>query len=221
MLFKGENCLSTEEKKSKLFRLSGKTTKLVRLSLLIIIIVIIGSLVFLYVDKYLQNQETTRSASFTESIQKLAVLATAQAHTKTVIQQPSNKILGLNVPGFERTLFMVVPGDVTAGIDLKNFSKKDFTLDTKTKVIHISLPHAKIVQEPSIDHENVIMYQDTGMFRSDFKLEDSNPKFKQAQQQLKAESIHSGLLKKADDNAREILKTFFESQGYKATVTFK
>lgn len=191
-----------------------------------IVIGVIVSLVILFAwYVYLQKEETLKSASVIESIQKLATLATVQEHTKTIFSEEDNKLFGKSIsfdfPGSKRTLFMVVPGEVTAGVDLKNLTKKDITLDTNTKAIHITLPHATIVQAPSIDSKDIQTFSSEGIFRSDvnwekgFQLEDA------AKQKIKEEAIQSGLLKTAEDNARLALQDFFKNLNYTVTVTFK
>jgi hypothetical protein len=191
-----------------------------------IVIGVIVSLIIVFVGHvYLQKGETLKSASVIESIQKLATLATVQEHTKTIISKKDNKLFGKSIPwdipGLKRTLFMVVPGEVTAGVDLKSLTKKDITLDTNTKAIHITLPQATIVQAPSIDSKNIQTFSSEGMFRSDvnwdegFQLEDL------AKQNIKKEAIQSGLLKTAEDNARLALQGFFKNLNYTVTVNFK
>jgi hypothetical protein len=193
-----------------------------------IVLVVIASLAVLIAGTvYLQKGATLKSASVVVSIQKLATLATAQAHVKTIISEEDNKLFGkdipfdFDIPGSKRTLFLVVSGEVTAGVDLKDLTKKDITLDTKKKTIHITLPHAAIVQAPSIDSKNIQTFSSEGLFRSEpnwdegFKLEDH------AKQKIEKEAIQAGLLKTAEDNARLALQDFFEILNYTVTVTFK
>jgi hypothetical protein len=187
---------------------------------------VIVSLVIIFAwNVNLQKGETLKSASVVESIQKLATLATAQAYIQTTISKEDYKLFGVSIPidfpGSKRTLFLVAHGEVTVGVDLKNLTKKDITLDNKTKAIHITLPHATIIQEPSIDSKNIIAFSKEGMFRSEpnekewFKQEDL------AKQKIKEEAIQSGLLKTAEDNARTALEGFFKNLNYTVTVTFK
>lgn len=187
--------------------------------------VIVSLVIFFAWKVYLQKEETLNSASAVERIQKLATLATAQTHIKTIIPKEDNKLFGKSIPwdfpGSKRTLFMVVPGEVTAGVDLKKLTKKDITLDTDKKEIHITLPHATIVQEPSIDSKDIQLYSSEGIFRSDvnweegFKLED------RAKQKIKEEAIQFGLIKIAEDNARIALQDLSKNLDYTVTVTFK
>jgi hypothetical protein len=188
---------------------------------------VIVSLVILFAGYvYLQKGETLKSASAVESIQKLATLATAQAHIKTVVSIEDKKLFGKSIPwdipGSKRTLFMVVPGEVTAGVNLKNLTKKDITLDTNTKAIHITLPHATIVQSPSIDLKKIQRYSSEGIFRSSVtNWEDGSQLADLAKQKMKKEAKQFGLLKTAEDNARLALEDFFKNLNYTVTVTFK
>jgi hypothetical protein len=193
-----------------------------------IVVGVIVSLVIIFAWNFnLQKGETLNSASVVERVQKLATLATVQAHITTYLTEEDNKLLGISIPndihipGSKRTLFMVVPGEVTAGVDLKKLTKKDITLDTDKKAIHITLPHATFVQEPSIDSKNIISFSKEGMFRSE-----PNEKewFKQeglAQQKMKKDAKESGLLKTAENNARIALQEIFNNLDYTVTVTFK
>ena len=190
------------------------------------IVMVIVSLVILFAGYvYLQKGETLKSSSVVESIQKLATLATAQAHIKTIIPKEDNKLFGKSIPfdfpGSKRTLFMVVPGEVTAGVDLKNLTKKEITLDTDKKAIHITLPHATIVQEPSIDSKDILLFSSEGIFRSEIDWEEGFQLEDAAKQKIKEEAEQFGLLKTAEDNARLALTDFFENLDYTVTVTFK
>lgn len=192
-----------------------------------IVIGVIVSLVILFAGyTYLQKGETLKSASVVESIQKLATLATAQGHIKTIVSQEDNKLFGKSIPwdipGSKRTLFMVVPGEVTAGVDLENLTKEDVTLDTDKKAIHITLPHATIVQDPSIDLKKIQPYSSEGIFRSSvINWDDGSQLADLAKQKIKEEAIQFGLLKTAEDNARLALQEFFKNLNYTVTVTFK
>lgn len=174
---------------------------------------------------YLQKgEETLKSTSVVESIQKLATLATAQAHIKTIISKEDKKLFGMSIPwdfpGSKRTLFLAVPGDVTAGVDLKSLTKNDITLDIDKKAIHITLPHATIVQT-STDSKNIMAFSNEGMFRSEPNGEEWFKQEELAKQKIKKEAKESGLLKTAEDNARIALKDFFKNLDYTVTVTYK
>lgn len=187
----------------------------------------IGIIVLLFAwNVYLQKEETLKSATVVESVQKLATLTTAKAHIKTIVSKEDKKLFGKNIsfdfPGTKKTLFMVVPGEMTAGVDLKNLTKKDISLDTKKKEIRITLPHASFVQEPSIDTKSIQTFSSEGIFRSSNVNWDEGSELEDiAKQKIKKEARESGLLKTAEDNARIALQDVFKNLNYTVTVTFK
>jgi hypothetical protein len=111
---------------------------------------------------------------------------------------------------------------VTAGVDLENLTKKDINLDTDKKTIHITLPHATIVQAPSIDLKKIEQYSSEGIFRSSVtNWDDGSQLADVAKQKIKKEAIQFGLLKTAEENARLALQEFYKNINYTVTVTFK
>lgn len=174
---------------------------------------------------FFKSQTTLKSASAVESIKNLSTLATAQAHIKTVVSREDNKILGKEIsfdfPGSKRTLFLVVNGDVTAGINFDGVTKKDITIDTTNKIIHITLPHATFIQEPSLDLENIQTFSDEGLFRSEVNWEEGFEQAEIAEQNIKEEAIEIGLLTTAEDNAILTLNNFFKNLGYTVNITFE
>ncbi|MBO0959667.1 DUF4230 domain-containing protein [Neobacillus sp. MM2021_6] len=190
-----------------------------------IVIGVIVGLVISFAGDFLHKGETIKSATVVESVQKLATLATVQAHIETIVSKEDSKLFGKNIsfyfPGTKRTFFLVASGEVTAGVDLKNLTKKDIILDTNTKAIHITLPHATIVQEPSIDSKNIQIFSNEGLFRSEPNGKEGFEQEDLAKQKIKKKAKESGLLKTAEDNARTALQDFYKIQDYTVTVTFK
>lgn len=174
---------------------------------------------------YMQKTAAYTSGSVVASVQKLSTLATAQAHVKTIISKEDNKLFGktisFNLPGTQRTIFLVVPAEVTAGVDLKDVTKKDLALNPKTKTISITLPHATIVQDPSIDLKNIQTFSNDGILRGNISLNEGYQLADLAKQKVKQDALQSGLLKTAEDNATIALQDFFKNLGYTVTVNFK
>lgn len=164
------------------------------------------------------NQETV---TFVERVQELATLATAEAHMKTVIHQEDNKnFLNINLPGTKRELLLVVPATVIAGVDLEGITSKDMVINEETKEINITLPHAKLIQEPSLQMDKIQVLDNSGLFRADIKMDEGFEKAAEAQKQIQQEAISAGLLGTAEKNAEKVLKEFFKNIGYTVNVTF-
>ncbi|WP_248278568.1 DUF4230 domain-containing protein [Bacillus sp. DNRA2] len=168
------------------------------------------------------KQETT---IFVEDVQKLATLATAEAHVKTVIKQTDNKIFGKDIkrdlPGTKQELLLIVPATVVVGVDLNKVSKRDMKINEKEKELEIVLPPAEFIQDPAIQMDQVITYSEEGLFRQEPKWDEGYDFAAQAQQQIKEEVKESGLLKTAEKNAEKVLKEFFRKLGYSVKVSIK
>jgi hypothetical protein len=204
----------------------SKRTASVKSWILGIVILFIVCLIGVFVGKdYFQKEETLKSAAVVESIHKLSTLATAQAQIKTILSKEDNKLFGKSIsfdfPGSKRTLFLVVPGVVTAGVDLKNLTEKNVDMDSKTKTIMITLPHATIIQDPSLDLKGIQTFSSEGVFRSDANWDEGFQMADLAKQRIKKEAVDSGLLKIAEDNARLALQNFFGNLDYDVEVNFK
>jgi hypothetical protein len=151
-------------------------------------------------------------------------LATAEACIKEVIHVEDNKIFGKdiakNLPGTKRELLLIVPATVIAGVDLKGITSKDMVINEETKEIDITLPHAKLIQEPSVQTDKILTYENGGLFRADTKMDEGIEKVAEAQEQMRQNAISAGLLDTAEKNAEKVLKEFFKNIDYKVNVTF-
>jgi hypothetical protein len=168
------------------------------------------------------NKEST---TFVEQVQDLAVLATAEAHVKVIMEQEDNKLFGkdisIDVPGTKRELLLVVPASVIAGVDLKAINSDDVKIDEKERRMEIILPHAAFIQDPAIQMDQVKTFSDEGLFRSETKWDEGFNLAAEAQDEILAESKAIGLLQTAEKNAEKVLKEFFGNLGYTVEISFK
>jgi len=162
------------------------------------------------------------SVTFVEHVQELATLATAEAHMKAVLHEEDNKKIfwSINLPGTKRELLLVVPATVIAGVDLKGITSEDLVIDEETKEIDISLPHAKLIQDPSLQMDKIQAIDNSGIFRGNVKWDEGFDLTAKAQEQIRQDAISVGLLVTAEKNAEKALKEFFKNIGYTVNVTF-
>jgi hypothetical protein len=161
------------------------------------------------------------SVTFVERVQKLATLATAEAHMKEVLYQEDNKnFLNINLPGTKREVLLVVPATVIAGVDLKGITSKDMDINEETKEIDITLPHADLIQEPSVQMDKIQALDKNGLFRADVKMDEGFELAAEAQEKIRQGAISSGLLDTAEKNAEKVLKELFKNIGYTVNVKF-
>ncbi|MDZ5711154.1 DUF4230 domain-containing protein [Jeotgalibacillus haloalkalitolerans] len=171
------------------------------------------------------DNQQQRSATFVEQIKDMNALATSQAFVKTVIDEKDNEVFGLDIkwklPGTERRVFLVVPGTVLAGIDMDQLSEDDVEVNEEEKTVSLTLPRAKLLQDPAIQADEVETFTTEGIFRSAINLEESIDYIAVAQEKIKKEAIEQGVLERAEINAELALTEFFEFTGYDADITFE
>ncbi|MGD6776348.1 DUF4230 domain-containing protein [Sutcliffiella horikoshii] len=165
------------------------------------------------------------SVTYVESVQELATLATVKAHMKVVIEEEDNKIFGKNISmnllGTKREILVVVPSTVIAGVDLYEVTSKDMVINEDTKEIHITLPHAQLIQEPALQMDKIVTYVDGGLFNDNVDWEEGFDLASKAQEQTRQEAIAVGLLESAEENAEIVLKEFFKNINYTVNVKFE
>ena len=93
-------------------------------------------------------------------------------------------------------------------------------INEETKEIDITLPHAELIQEPSVQMDKIQTFVDGGLFRDDVKWDEGFDLADKTQEQISQEAISEGLLTTAEKNAEKVLKEFFKNIGYTINVTF-
>jgi hypothetical protein len=198
--------------------LKASKLNIILVLVILVLLVIIGSG---GLRLFVGSTSKQESVTFVERVQELATLATAEAHMKEVIHQEEAKnFLNINLPGTKRELLLVVPATVIAGVDLKEITSKDMDINEETKEIDITLPHAKLIQDPSIQMDKIQAVDKNGIFRVDIKMNEGFEKAAEAQEKIRQAAISEGLLDTAEKNAEKVLKEFFKNIGYRVNVTF-
>lgn len=201
----------------KSFLKAGVMKIILPMVILVFLIVITLGGIRLFSDSTFKQESVT----FVERVQELATLATAEAYMKVVIKQEENKTFwNKNLPGTKRELLLVVPATVIAGVDLKGITSEDMVINEETNEIDITLPHAKLIQDPSVQLDKIQGLDKNGLFRADIKMDEGFEKAAEAQEQIRQEAISAGLLDTAEKNAEKVLKEFFKNIGYTVNVTF-
>lgn len=178
------------------------------------------------VKNYLFSERTSavEKGSFVEQMKDLSSLASAQAYVKAVIEMEDNEIFGkkinMNVPGTKRKLLVIIPANVTAGVNLDALKENDLKINEKAKTIELVLPKAEIIQEPTLEFDQVQLFSVEGVFRDEVNWEEAYQLADEAKEQVKKEAIHQGLLHTAEKNAKKTLTEFYQQLGYHVTIQF-
>ncbi|RYI28957.1 DUF4230 domain-containing protein [Bacillus infantis] len=194
---------------------------LLLLSLIMIGILLTAGIFYFYTGSSAQEEK----GSFIEQVRGLSTLASSQALVKAVIEKEDNELFGRQIetdlPGTKRKLLLIVPGTVTAGVDLEQVGEKDIKVSEEDKRIEVSLPKASILQEPSLDLEHVQTFSASGIFRDDVNWDEAYSLAAEAKELVEAEAIDQGILELAEKNAEKTISEFFGRLGYEASVSYK
>ncbi|MBY0097511.1 DUF4230 domain-containing protein [Mesobacillus maritimus] len=195
------------------------------LTIVLILLFISGLGIFTYTNLFAGTTYKSESFSMVESVQDLATLATAEAFVTTIIKEEDHKLfnkdINVNLPGTKRTLLLIVPATVLAGVDLQLVSAENMEINEETKEISITIPHAQLIQEPSIQMDKVQTYSEEGLFRSEVHWDEGFDLAVKAKEQIEHEAIELGILSKAEESAVQVLSSFFEHLGYRSTISFE
>jgi hypothetical protein len=198
----------------------------IRILTIVLILLFISALgIFTYTKLFAGHTYKSESFSMVESIQDLATLATAEAFVTTIIKEEDNKLfnkdINVNFPGTKRTLLLIVPATVLAGVDLQLVSAENMEINEETKEISLTIPHAQFIQEPSIQMDKVQTYSEEGLLRSEVHWDEGFDLAAKAKEQIEQEAIELGILSKAEESAVQVLSSFFEHLGYRSTIRFE
>ncbi|GKU83722.1 DUF4230 domain-containing protein [Niallia sp. NCCP-28] len=165
-----------------------------------------------------------RKSGYLEQMKNLSSLASSQAFVKVILEKEDNEIFGkeiqADIPGTKRKILLVVPGVVTAGVNIEGLNEDKLEVDEQNKQITIILPHAELLQEPSIDFEKVETYSVSGIFRGEVNWKEGYALANEAKEEIKREAIEQGILANAEKNAKKTIEQFYEKLGYAVTVQF-
>ncbi len=143
-------------------------------------------------------------------IQKLQRLETVSyAMDKIIAGERGNAYLPRLLAG-DRLLLMV-HGEVVGGVDLAKLGPADVAVHGRN--ISISLPHAEVFST-RIDNAKTRVYsRDTGLFSSPDPNLESEVR-QEAERQLQMAALQDGILKAADQNARNTITSLLQGLGF-------
>jgi len=154
------------------------------------------------------------TAAVLQQVQTLSQLVTVKyvLEKVVVVENPSQSLLGQMFAGENRVL-LVAHGIVKAGIDLSKLQPGD--LEVKGKKIVIKLPPPQITDAYLDEKRTQVIERTTGMFRS-FDKDLEHTARQNAVDDISRAARSSGILKDADERAREQVTHLFRQLGFEA-----
>ena len=164
---------------------------------------------------------TLTGETIQSGLRDIGKLCTAEyyfTHVETFESQID--LFGLKIPGTKSSYVYSYDGKILAGVD---FTKITVDKDDRSKTILISFPKAEIIST-DIDQDSFTLYGEKKGLFNPFEVED----FALSQSDMvrieEERALNDGLLKRAEENAEQILSNFlvgtFELERYTITTVF-
>ncbi len=143
-----------------------------------------------------------------EKLQDVGKLITEEYWFTDVINYSKNKEILKKEWGItESSLLATYAGVICAGVD---FSEITVEKDILRRVITVYLPSSEIFSI-DIDPESLTIYSEKNGLGNKFTMVDYNSALNDFQNEVKDKAIESGILERAQDNAKTIIRTFANS----------
>ena len=175
------------------------------LTLVLIIAIALGGL-FLYKNYFAPSTApVSTTLDIQGTIQDIGELATAEyAFTITqTAEKPKKTVAGLPIPFTSSTVLYSYEGIIKAGIQ---FSSVEITQNPNQKKVYVRMPDAEILST-ELDNDSFLVYDEHYSIFNMFTFQDFNISTAGAKSTAKASAIENGLLDRANENAKTIIKT--------------
>ena len=165
------------------------------------------------VEKLVENiVEVVHEASAEEinfSLNEMGQLVTAEYYFTAVASASTElaPILGIRLGFTESSFLASYDGVITAGID---FSRIQVAKDENWGFVTVTMPPAAILSV-DIDPESFTLYSENKSIFTDLSAEDYNDSLIALETTEREKALARGILTKADENARKLVRSFIES----------
>ena len=189
--------------------------RLLLIVLLVAFAIGVGVMVGARFSSFLGATNQTRNldtAAILQQVQNLSQLVTVKYVLQKAVgrEEPAESTLGKLFTGQNRVVILA-HGVVKAGVNLEKLQSADLQVIDKKIILH--LPPAQIFDTYLDDAKTEVLERSTGLFR---------PFDKQLEQNVRAIAVddlhraarNNGILKEAEDRAREQLRALFRQLGF-------
>ncbi len=140
-----------------------------------------------------------------DGLKDIGELITEEYYFKEVVSYSSIKqFLGLDLGITESSYLAGYEGVIKAGID---FTKITVSKDEDHKVINVALPKAEILSS-EIDPDSFELYSEKEGWGNPISVTDYNQSLSELKSKAESSAAERGVLEKADENARLIIRNF-------------
>lgn len=187
--------------------------KYIGILLLVIITVLLLNSVGLINLNFEKDSEINVSGVLTE-IKQISQLDTVEMYFNEILDySESMKFSGITIPFTEKKFIFIVKAKVQSGIDLSNISESDIQIIDRK--ITLTLNKAKITSKEILEYN---AYSESDGLFNKVSNEDTLKTLNEFRVRLEEQALDSGILMKAEDNAKIVLESFLRLLGFEEIV---
>ncbi len=193
-----------KEKKHSFFKAFFGLPKLVKYTLIIMVIITLASMGTMFGTVYKNTSTPTQFG-----LENVGILVTQTAHVTEVSDTKVNREFfnWFQIPFSESRQIFSIQVDVDASVD---FDKISYKQDNSEKTVVVSLPHAEIYKATPVE-DSLKVYLDDGSLFSRIDLSKNN----EARLKLRDDAVETakanGILDAADKNAQILIERLIKS----------
>ena len=151
------------------------------------------------------------------TLTEMAELGTVEYTITKIIKVSDNAFYTIG----DRKILFSCAAIMKVGIDLKEFSPENVSINSKDKEITILLPKPKVLAFNMPPEKAKLEYEKVGALRFDFTAEDRNNLLRQGEEAIMADAENLGILADAEQNARMFFEALLSQVGFeKINVVF-
>ena len=157
------------------------------------------------VEKLVEVEKEITVDTIRDGLRDIGVLVTQEYYFTDVISFSSvKKLFNVEVGFTESSYLASYDGVVSAGIDL---GRIEVTKDDERGVVRVTLPAAEVLNV-DVDPESFELYSEKTGFANPLSVEDFNNSVVTLENSVREKALAKGLLEKADENARSVVRNF-------------
>lgn len=191
------------------------------LAVMLILVIMTAIAVYLFLQHKKGNNAPANTMSLQQlqtivydEIQDICELALVKKEFTSVVAIDLDKkipLLDVHIPGTSRKFLMDYSGTIKIGFDMNKVQVlREESFGNKLKIY---LPQCKILELYADIGSFKIRHQDAGIFSENIKIEEQNEWVTADVAEQGRQAVQEGLLKRADDNARQLLLNRISNRG--------
>ncbi|MDP2813795.1 MAG: DUF4230 domain-containing protein [Erysipelotrichaceae bacterium] len=187
---------------------------MIKILIIVAVAVFVGVFTMnLFNIKLVRDSEIGVSGVLTE-IKQISQLDTVEMYFNEILDyREAIKINDIQIPFTEKSFIFVVKAKVQAGIDLASLSEEDIRIEDKK--ITLTLNKAKITSKEILEYS---AYDEKDGLFNRVNNDDTLKTLNEFRVRLDKQAIDSGILTKAEDNAKLVLSSILRLMGFEEIV---